>query len=102
MPTSVTRKVSAFYLLFAFALPSAAQVNGDVNSETVFRADSRRPSRPDSSPKIEALLKQMTVEEKVGQMTQLTIERDMEPVRFRSRTAGRNHCAPEPKGNVLL
>ncbi len=48
---------------------------GDVvDSDTIFRETSRRPSRPDASAKIEALLRQMTVEEKVGQMTQLTID----------------------------
>lgn len=45
-----------------------------VDSDPVFRADSRRPVRPDNSAKIEALIRQMTVEEKVGQMTQLTID----------------------------
>ena len=33
----------------------------------------RRPPRSDHSKQIEALLKQMTLEEKVGQMTQLTL-----------------------------
>ncbi|HEV7645866.1 MAG TPA: glycoside hydrolase family 3 N-terminal domain-containing protein [Pyrinomonadaceae bacterium] len=53
-----------------------AQGGGDrlVDSDTVFREVSRRPKRPDNSAKIEALLRKMTIEEKVGQMTQLTID----------------------------
>lgn len=72
MPASLIRKITSLFLLLSIALPMAAQI--DVNSETAFREDSRRPSRPDHSAKIEALLKQMTIEEKVGQMTQLTID----------------------------
>ena len=45
-----------------------------VDSDTIFREVSRRPTRPDVSAKVEALLKRMTLEEKVGQMTQLTID----------------------------
>ena len=45
-----------------------------VDSDTIFREVSRRPLRPDNSAKIEALLRRMTIEEKVGQMTQLTID----------------------------
>ncbi|HLA95277.1 MAG TPA: glycoside hydrolase family 3 N-terminal domain-containing protein [Pyrinomonadaceae bacterium] len=55
------------------AAPALAQT-GLVDSDTIFREVSRRPVRPDNSARIEALLKQMTVEEKVGQMTQLTID----------------------------
>jgi beta-glucosidase len=45
-----------------------------VDSDTVFRDVSRRPVRHDNEMKINALLRRMTVEEKVGQMTQLTID----------------------------
>lgn len=45
-----------------------------VDSDTIFREVSRRPKRPDFSVRIESLLRRMTVEEKVGQMTQLTID----------------------------
>jgi beta-glucosidase len=45
-----------------------------VDSDTIFREVSRRPVRRDNSAKIEALLRRMTIEEKVGQMTQLTID----------------------------
>jgi len=58
---------------FSFVTPTLAQ-NGFVDSDTIFREVSRRPSRPNNSAKIEALLKQMTLAEKVGQMTQLTID----------------------------
>ncbi len=48
---------------------------GDVvDSDTILRDVLRRPARPDNSAKIEALLRRMTIEEKVGQMTQLTID----------------------------
>lgn len=70
-------KSITFCLLICFVLqlvlPTTAQ-NGLVDSDTAFRADSRRPTRPNNSAKIEALLRQMTIEEKVGQMTQLTID----------------------------
>lgn len=45
-----------------------------VDSDASLKADTRRPSRPDHSARIESLIRQMTVEEKVGQMTQLTID----------------------------
>jgi beta-glucosidase len=50
-------------------------VNNDVaDSDIFFQTTIRdRGPEPDNSQKIEALLKQMTVEEKVGQMTQLTM-----------------------------
>src|SRR6185503_8099796 len=46
---------------------------GLVDSDEFYQRTVRRPRLPDYSPKIEALLKQMTLEEKVGQMTQLAI-----------------------------
>ena len=75
-------------LLFAatclqiFCLPlqqSLAQSNGDsvsadlLDSDAYFRKSSQRPPLHDHSAKIEALLRKMTLEEKVGQMTQLEI-----------------------------
>jgi len=44
-----------------------------VDSDLFFEATSRTASQRDYSQKVEALLKRMTLEEKVGQMTQLTI-----------------------------
>ncbi len=57
-------------------LPGFAQTqNPDLLDSSAFHAAaSRRPVRPNNSAKIEALIRQMTVEEKVGQMTQLTID----------------------------
>ena len=43
---------------------------GLVDSDEFYQRTVRRPRLPDYSPKIEALLKQMTLEEKVGQMIQ--------------------------------
>ncbi|MFL6467560.1 MAG: glycoside hydrolase family 3 N-terminal domain-containing protein, partial [Pyrinomonadaceae bacterium] len=64
-------------LLFAvasqLAVPGYAQ-NDVVDSDTIFREVSRRPIRKDNSARIETLLRRMTIEEKVGQMTQLTID----------------------------
>jgi len=75
-------------LLFAatclqiFCLPlqqSLAQSNGDLvssdllDSDAYFRKSLQRPPLRDHSAKIEALLRKMTLEEKVGQMTQLEI-----------------------------
>src|SRR6478672_4309130 len=46
-----------------------------IDSDEFFRATLKtRPRAPDYSQKIEALLRRMTLEEKVGQMTQLTLE----------------------------
>src|SRR5258708_1961244 len=52
------------------------RVTADVNDSEVFfqGAISSRGQQRDYSQRIEALLRQMTVEEKVGQMTQLTLE----------------------------
>ncbi len=70
-------KVISLFLLLAivsqFAAPARAQ-DDLVDSDTIFRDVSRLPKRPNNSTRIEALLKQMTIEEKVGQMTQLTID----------------------------
>ncbi len=56
------------------AFAAMAQVPGVIDSENHFREASKRPKRPDFSARIERLIRQMTVEEKVGQMTQLTID----------------------------
>lgn len=49
-------------------------VDDIVDSDTILLEVSRRPKRTDNSARIEALLRRMTVKEKVGQMTQLTID----------------------------
>src|SRR5438128_11415839 len=77
----------ALLILFAFCVQtfcvpmqqSFAQGRGDVvaadilDSDAFFRSVVQRPKLRDRSAQIEALLKQMTLEEKVGQMTQLEI-----------------------------
>lgn len=45
-----------------------------IESGKFFSSVSRRPKRPDLEARITSLLSQMTIEEKVGQMTQLTID----------------------------
>lgn len=69
-------KLITLTLLIAVLAPTAQLFAQEkiVDSDTIFREVSQRPSRPDVESKIEALLRQMTVEEKVGQMTQLTID----------------------------
>lgn len=68
--------ISTIFLaaLLLQSVPLVFAQNEIVDSDTILRDVSRRPFRPDNSAKIEALLRQMTVEEKVGQMTQLTID----------------------------
>ncbi|HEX6279952.1 MAG TPA: glycoside hydrolase family 3 N-terminal domain-containing protein [Pyrinomonadaceae bacterium] len=69
-------RIRAAILLVAIlvgAMPPAF-AQSIVDSDSAFRVDSHRPVRPDYSKRIGALLGQMTVEEKVGQMTQLTID----------------------------
>jgi beta-glucosidase len=55
---------------------NAGAITADLNDSDEFFQDAirSRARKPDYSRKIESLLKQMTVEEKVGQMTQLTLE----------------------------
>lgn len=72
---------TAFFLLIgqifsAFAFEIAAQANTDFSdSDAFFQSAVRRPPvRRNDAARIEALLKKMTLEEKVGQMTQLTID----------------------------
>jgi len=60
-------------IFMTVATPAFAQ-SAIVDSDTIFRDVSRRPTRPNNEAKITALLNQMTLEEKVGQMTQLTID----------------------------
>ena len=59
-----------------FAPQTFAQGNDDLaDSDAFFQKASRRPApKRDHSQRVEELLKQMTVEEKVGQMTQLAID----------------------------
>lgn len=75
-------KIKSFLCLSAvifstFCLPlqqSRAQMSADLpNSQDYFENAIRRPKLKNYSSQIEALLKRMTVEEKVGQMTQLEI-----------------------------
>ena len=59
------------------AAPAFSQNASDdvADSAVYFNAAVKRPAaKADNSAKIEALLKQMTLEEKVGQMTQLAID----------------------------
>ncbi len=66
--------VVSLLLCFVFqpAITIQAQT-GLVDSDEFYQRTIRRPRLPDHSQKIEALLKRMTLEEKVGQMTQLAI-----------------------------
>src|SRR5690349_17182393 len=80
-------KTTALFLVAAiclqiFCLPmqqSLGQTNSDLvpgdipDSDVYFRATVQRPRLQDYSIQIEALLRKMTIEEKVGQMTQLEI-----------------------------
>jgi beta-glucosidase len=65
------------FIIHNFCLPlqqSFAQTNGDLpDSQIQFNKTTQRPKLKDRSAEIEALLKKMTIEEKVGQMTQLEI-----------------------------
>jgi beta-glucosidase len=72
---NLSRTLGVVSLALCFVLqPVLAQTNPDViDSDEFFRRHSPAPKLPDHSQKIEALLKRMTLEEKVGQMTQLTI-----------------------------
>jgi beta-glucosidase len=70
-------RFTTFFVLATIALSITSPAFGQakvVDSDTIFREVSRRPVRRDHSAKIEALLRKMTIEEKVGQMTQLTID----------------------------
>ena len=69
--------LSLVFLFNYFCLPlqqSLAQTNSDFpNSQAYFEKTTQRPKIKDYSRQIEALLAKMTLEEKVGQMTQLEI-----------------------------
>ncbi|HKV36978.1 MAG TPA: glycoside hydrolase family 3 N-terminal domain-containing protein [Pyrinomonadaceae bacterium] len=71
----VTRALGAVSLSLCFVLqPVLAQTSPDViDSDEFFLRNNQIKPLPDHSQKIEALLKRMTIEEKVGQMTQLAI-----------------------------
>ncbi|HVI71808.1 MAG TPA: glycoside hydrolase family 3 N-terminal domain-containing protein, partial [Pyrinomonadaceae bacterium] len=61
-------------LCFALQSPMAIQAQTDVNdSDEFYQRTIRTAPERDHTQKIEDLLKRMTLEEKVGQMTQLTI-----------------------------
>src|SRR5687767_3935570 len=61
-------------LCFAFQTPMAIQAQTDLNDSDEFFQRTVRPGpERDNTQKIEDLLKRMTLEEKVGQMTQLAI-----------------------------
>ena len=70
-----SRTLGVLSLSLCFVLqPVIAQTQPDViDSDEFFRRTSPAPKLADHSQKIEALLKRMTLEEKVGQMTQLAI-----------------------------
>ncbi len=70
------RALGAVVLSLCFILPTnvAIQAQTDLNdSDAYFQRASRTGPEPNNSQKIEDLLKRMTLEEKVGQMTQLAI-----------------------------
>ncbi len=70
------RRVISLALCFAFQLPIAikAQTSSDLlDSDEFFQRASRRGPERDYTKKIDDLLARMTLEEKVGQMTQLAL-----------------------------
>ncbi|HEY2846447.1 MAG TPA: hypothetical protein VGI80_01435, partial [Pyrinomonadaceae bacterium] len=71
------RLVAAALLLHGGVAPALPQGRQDdlLDSAAFFNTAVRRPpAKVDRSAEIEKLISQMTVEEKVGQMTQLTID----------------------------
>ena len=72
---NLSRTLGVVSLALCFVLqPVLAQTQPDIiDSDEFFRRNSPAPKLRDHSQRIEALLKRMTLEEKVGQMTQLTI-----------------------------
>ena len=72
---NLTRALGVVSLSLCFVLqPAFAQMqSGVVDSDEFFRRTSPAPKLRDHSQEIEALLKRMTLEEKVGEMTQLAI-----------------------------
>src|ERR1041385_5388813 len=72
----LARRVISLALCFALQLPlliKAQTVNDLPDSDEFFQRTTRRTPDRDYTQKIEDLLKRMTLEEKVGQMTQLAI-----------------------------
>src|SRR5919205_890296 len=72
----LARRVISLALCFAFQLPLAikAQTSSDLlDSDEFFQRASRRGPERDYTKKIDDLLARMTLEEKVGQMTQLAL-----------------------------
>src|SRR5690349_4774966 len=66
--------VVSLLLCFVLQIPMAIQAQTDLaDSDEFYQREVRRPQLPDYSRKVEDLLKRMTLEEKVGQMTQLAI-----------------------------
>ncbi|MET0754271.1 MAG: glycoside hydrolase family 3 N-terminal domain-containing protein [Pyrinomonadaceae bacterium] len=76
--TLILLGILIFQIFSPFAPPHFAQTNAKEDfsdSDIFFKNIVRRPSsKRNDSAKIEALLRKMTIEEKVGQMTQLTID----------------------------
>ena len=72
---NLARALGAVSLSLCFLLqPAIAQTQpGVIDSDGFFRRASQRPALRDYSQQIDALVKKMTLEEKVGQMTQLAI-----------------------------
>lgn len=67
--------VVSLSLCFVLQTPVAIHAQSDViESDEFYQRNIRRPALRDHSQRIDELLKRMTLEEKVGQMTQLTIE----------------------------
>lgn len=67
-----TKAAFLLIMLLNAAIPTIAQPFIDSASSLEFNM--RRTRSPDNSARIEALLRRMTLEEKIGQMTQLTID----------------------------
>ena len=64
----------AFAIVFCLLVQQSVSQNTDLpDSQVYFEKTIQRPKLKDYSREIEALLKKMTIEEKVGQMTQLEI-----------------------------
>ena len=73
---NLLRALWATSLSLSFAMQSATAIYAQTDvadSDEFFQRTVRTAPERDNTQKIEALLKQMTLEEKVGQMTQLTI-----------------------------
>jgi beta-glucosidase len=70
----VKYSIVSFALVFCLLVQQSVSQNTDLaDSQVYFEKAVQRPKLKDYSREIEALLKKMTIEEKVGQMTQLEI-----------------------------